>query len=80
MRASIALLIACGAVAFTDTAIAASKCPADPVAASYRIWPGNTISTGQLQTASHPCGQRLECIGGNQARGGSMKRSCRWAG
>ncbi len=79
MRQSIALLLACAGIAWTTTAHAAPKCPADPVAASYRIWPGNTISTGKLQTTNHPCGQRLECIGGNEARGGAMKRSCRWA-
>lgn len=79
MEKSVVLLLACLAIALPGTAHAA-KCPADPVAASYRIWPGNTISTGQLQTTNHPCGQRLECTGGNQARGGSMKRSCRWAG
>jgi hypothetical protein len=64
----------------TTTAHAAPKCPVDPVAASYRIWPGNTIAAGKLQTANHPCGQRLECTGGNAARGGTMQRSCRWAG
>lgn len=79
MRDAVLLLLACAAIACPAAAHAASKCPADAVAASYRIWPGNTISTGKLQTANHPCGQRLECIGGNEARGGTMKRSCRWA-
>jgi hypothetical protein len=77
MKQSIALLLACAAIALAATAHAAPKCPADPVAASRRIWPGNTISAGKLQTADHPCGQRLECTGGNGT--GSMKRSCRWA-
>jgi len=78
MKQSLVLLLACAAIAFATTAHAAPKCPADPVAASFKIWPGNTISPGKTQTGNHPCGQRLECTGGNQAGGGTMKRSCRW--
>jgi hypothetical protein len=79
MRRSIAVLLACAGIAWTTTAHAAPKCPANAVAASSRIWPEGTLAPGQAQSANHPCGQRLECIGGNTARGGSSKRSCRWA-
>lgn len=80
MKLWIAMFIACAAMAPASIAHAAQKCPADPVAASYRIWPGNTISPGKVQTSNHPCGRQLECTGGNRAGGGTMKRSCRWSG
>lgn len=68
-------------LAYTPTAPAhaATSCPADPLQASYKVWPGNTISPGKTQSSFHPCGKRLECTGGNLAGGGLMKRSCRWA-
>ena len=80
MHKSFSLLLACLGVVWGTAAHGAPKCPADPLSASYQIWPGNTISAGKLQAANHPCGRRLECTGGNTAGGGAMKRSCRWAG
>jgi hypothetical protein len=54
----------------------AGKCPADTFAASKAIWNWGDVPTGQVQTAMHPCGRQMTCIGGKFHP--LVRRSCHW--
>lgn len=69
--------IAVGLVAlFADAAGAAGACPADPVKASFQVWPAGMLKMTEEETAVHPCGKKLSCHGGNTRRG--VNRRCEW--
>jgi hypothetical protein len=73
--ALIAAAIAAG-VMLVPSAAQAQRCPANANQASGAVWAWGTIRTGQTVTATHPCGRRIQCVGGE--RGSKESRSCRW--
>ncbi len=55
---------------------AAGACPADPVKASFQVWPAGELKMSEEETAVHPCGKKISCHGGNPRRG--IQRRCEW--
>lgn len=56
-------------------ASAQSRCPANPVRASFSIWPAGTLNNTRHSIARHACGRLLQCIGGYSRFG---ERRCTW--
>ena len=77
MRGLIAFAIASALACFNPNyAVAAGACPADPVKAGLEVWPGGSLTISDEVTATHPCGKKLTCRGGNAHRG--IPRHCAW--
>jgi hypothetical protein len=53
-----------------------AACPANPNRASLDIWPRDTLTSGRVVSARHPCGRTLQCIAGVKGQRGT--RQCQW--
>lgn len=60
----------------SNVSFADSKCPGDPLKASFQMWPAGQLGFGETKTGSDPCGKQLTCVGGNTHRG--VPRKCEW--
>jgi hypothetical protein len=71
------LLIAMSIVVLAaPSAARAGHCPPDARKASLALWPGGSIPTGKTVSGTHPCGRKLNCIGGTP--GNFSSRQCHW--
>jgi len=70
--AVIAALMALG----VEGARATGGCPADPVKASFQVWPMGGLRSMEKATGTHPCGKTLTCYGGNTKH--AAARHCEW--
>jgi hypothetical protein len=65
-----------GLLALGANGAMAGACPADPVKASFQVWPEGGLHQMQAQTGTHPCGKSLTCYGGNMKH--HTQRQCNW--
>jgi hypothetical protein len=76
MKYLLAAALAALAMASAGSPGFAAACPADPVKASYQIWGAGVLNYNQTETGTHPCGRKMICTGGNNAR--HIPRTCNW--
>jgi hypothetical protein len=78
MRSAFLTFAALAALSQTGNAQIGGKpsCPADPIAASFRIWPAGQLYNRGGIVGTHPCGQKMRCDGGDQMQ--NKQRRCTW--